>query len=61
MLQKDRCKNSVYQHVNVTPIVKSRSLNLLAALMGKIVISQLTFNNICKQEAHLLSLFVRPD
>lgn len=61
MLQRDRCKISVYQHVTVTPIVKSRSLNLRAALMGKIVISQLTFINICKQEAHLLSLFVHSD
>lgn len=32
-----------------------------SALMGKIVISQLTFNNIWEQEAHLLSLFVLPD
>ncbi len=45
----------------LTPISQTRPLNLLAALMGEIVISQLTFNNIWEQEAHLLSLFVLPD
>lgn len=32
-----------------------------SALMEEIVISQLTFNNIWEQEAHLLSFFVFPD
>lgn len=47
--------------VYVTHILQTWPLNLLAALMEEIVISQLTFNNIWEQEVHLLSLFVLPD